>query len=159
MKSSGESAEKKSFSWADARKAILSSSDSKQWYDLRSWVSKQKATRRIKHFGKDLNVICAKTRRMQVGDHGICRFRALLLSVEADQFSAKEAQFLLGTLYTIREISADKQWIKVAACDGFVGWLEARNHLYISPGEFKILSAGRRIESVNFIVNSLSYAR
>ncbi len=159
MDSNSSSEQPSKPSWKEVRNSLANADHFKQWTDVRAWVSRKKAASRIKSLGKEFSVVYEKSKMIQVGDHGICRFRSAPLAIEADNFSQSDAEMFFGNLYVIEEISENQAWIKIATPAGVTGWLEARNHFYISRGEYKILSTFRRSEALNFLVNALSFAR
>lgn len=159
MNSNSSNDSTKNPSWKEVRAALVNADQFKQWTDVRAWVSRKKAASRIKTLGKEFSVLCEKSKSISAGDYGICRFRSAPLAMEPDNFSQSESEMYFGNLYLVEEVSENGSWIKIATRAGVSGWLESRNHFYISRGEYKILSTFRRSESLNFLVNALSFAR
>lgn len=84
---------------------------------------------------------------MEFIDYGVCRLSLVPIRNEPSDKSEQVTQLLFGDHYEVLEESSDGKWLKIRAnFDGYVGWVDKRQHhqvsreyfLYCNKAEFKI---------------------
>ncbi len=74
---------------------------------------------------------------MQTDDHGVVRLSLVPVRQEASDAAEMISQLLFGEHYSVLEWSEDNSWVKVEnAFDGYVGWIDAKQHHPISKAYF-----------------------
>lgn len=74
---------------------------------------------------------------MEIEDKGICRLGIVPVRKDPSDRSEMVTQLLFGEHYTITEISLDHKWCRVMIhYDGYLGWIDARQHQRISQAYF-----------------------
>lgn len=74
---------------------------------------------------------------MEVEDKGICRLGIVPVRADHSDKSEMVTQMLFGEHYTILEIGSDEKWCKVKIhYDGYEGWIDVKQHQFISKAYF-----------------------
>lgn len=80
-------------------------------------------------------------------DYGVCRLSLVPVRNEPSDKSEQVTQLLFGDHYEVLEESSDGKWLQIRAnFDGYIGWVDKRQHhqvsreyfLYCNKAEFKI---------------------
>lgn len=74
---------------------------------------------------------------MNILEHGVCRLSVVSIRKDHSHQSEQVTQLLFGDHYEVIDKSNDGKWLKVVIhFDQYEGWLDARQHYFISPEYF-----------------------
>lgn len=78
---------------------------------------------------------------MEETDFGVCRLSVVSVRNDPAHQAEQVTQLLFGDHYTVMGQTADQKWMRIRIdFDGYEGWIDARQHLSISPEYFHHLN-------------------
>ena len=94
-----------------------------------------------------------------MSDKGICRLTIVPVRSDPKDSSEQTTQLLFGDHYEILETSVNRNWLKIKIqSDGYVGWMDAKQHFSISEDYFEELN-NQDFKITTTLISSIRYRK